>query len=99
MWREVENTANLKGAMMRPQDIKNIFISDHVIEKIVLRHNVSEEEAYEVFENPDATVKIRRSPRVKDAYIALGRTWSGRYLTVPFYRKSEGLIILAALVT
>jgi uncharacterized DUF497 family protein len=77
---------------MRPQDIKSIFISDHVIDKIVSRHNVSEEEVYEVFENPDAAVKIRRSPRVKDAYIALGRTWAGRYLTVPFYRKSEGLI-------
>lgn len=69
---------------MRPQDIKQIFISDRVIEKIVSRHNVSEEEVYEIFENPDAAAKIRRSPRVKDAYIALGRTWAGRYLTVPF---------------
>ncbi|MGH7454847.1 MAG: BrnT family toxin [bacterium] len=77
---------------MRPQDIKSIFISDRVIEKIVSQHHVSEEEVSEVFENPDAAVKIRRSPRVKDAYIAFGRTWGGRYLTVPFYRKSEGLI-------
>lgn len=77
---------------MRPQDIKNIFISASVIDKIASKHHVSEEEVYEVFENADARIKIRQSPRVKDAYLALGRTWAGRYLTIPFYRKSEGMI-------
>ena len=77
---------------MRPQDIKNIFISDRVIDKIASEHHVAEEEVYEILENPDFAVKIRRSPRVKDAYVAYGRTWGGRYLTIPFFRKSEGLV-------
>lgn len=77
---------------MRPQDIKNIFISEYVIAKIAAKHHVSEEEVYETFENPDAHIKIRQSPKVKNAYLALGRTWAGRYLTIPFYRKPEGLI-------
>jgi uncharacterized DUF497 family protein len=78
--------------MMRPQDIKQIFISARVIEKIASKHHVYEDEVYEVFENPDAPIKIRRSAKVKDAYVAFGRTWAGRHLTIPFYRKFEGLI-------
>jgi len=43
---------------MRPQDIKQIFISDRVIEKIVSKHQVSEEEVCEVFENMAKLPKI-----------------------------------------
>jgi uncharacterized DUF497 family protein len=41
-------------------------------------------------------VIIRRSPKVKDVYMALGRTWAGRYLSIAFYRKTAGLIHVAS---
>jgi uncharacterized DUF497 family protein len=96
MWREVERGFHRLEGNMRPQDIRQIFISDRVIEKNASKHSVSEEEIYEVFENPDASVLIRRSPKVKDVYVALGRTWAGRYLSIAFYRKTAGLIHVAS---
>lgn len=81
---------------MRPQDIQQIFISERVIEKNAAKHSVSEDEVYEVFENPDAEVVIRRSPKNKEVYVALGRNWAGRYLSIAFYRKPAGLIHVAS---
>ncbi len=81
---------------MRPQDIQQIFISERVVEKNAAKHNVSEDEVCEAFKNPDAAVVIRRSPKNKDVYVALGRTWAGRYLSIAFYRKTAGLIHVAS---
>jgi len=54
----------------------------------ISRHNVTLDEAEEVFAD-DAAIFLRsRSGR----YVALGQTEAGRYLTVVYERKSGGVI-------
>ncbi len=64
-------------------------------DKIWSKHSVSEEEVYEVFENDDAAVKIRRSERVRGSYLVYGRTEAGRYLVVALFPKGKGRVNVA----
>jgi hypothetical protein len=57
----------------------------------ISRHNVTTDEAEEVFAD-DAAIFLRsRSGR----YVTLGQTEAGRYLTVVYERKSGGVIRVA----
>ncbi|PJB78380.1 MAG: hypothetical protein CO095_00550 [Armatimonadetes bacterium CG_4_9_14_3_um_filter_58_7] len=47
---------------MRAQDIIDIHISPRVAAKIWAKHGVSEEEVFEVFENPEVVPEIRGVP-------------------------------------
>lgn len=74
-----------------------IWLRD-VVDKLVWKHNVTTDEAEEIF---DSTPRYRfiESGDVEgeDIYAALGQTEAGRYLTVYFVHKKTGeaLIISA----
>lgn len=74
-----------------------IWLRD-VVDKLVWKHNVTTDEAEEIF---DSTPRYRfiESGDVEgeDIYAALGQTKAGRYLTVYFVHKKTGeaLIISA----
>jgi len=80
---------------LRAQDIIDIHISPRVAAKIWAKHGVSEEEVFEVFENPEVVPEIRGSSRKGDSYLAFGRTLAGRYLTVALYPQSRGHVDVA----
>jgi uncharacterized DUF497 family protein len=78
--------------------IKDLLLKSYVIDKLAWKHNISELELRQVFNNEP---KIRRIERGKikgeDLYVALGRTDAGRYLVVFFIMKTskEALIVTA----
>jgi len=78
--------------------IKDLLLREYVIDKLAWKHNISELELRQVFNNKP---KIRRMERGKikgeDLYAALGRTDAGRYLVVFFIMKKskEALIVTA----
>jgi uncharacterized DUF497 family protein len=76
-------------------EIADLRISERVADKIWSQHAVSEDEVREVFQNPDDPVQIRRSDKVSGSYVALGRTYAGRYLMVAFFPKEGGTANLA----
>ena len=69
--------------------INDIVIAPYVADKIHSKHRASEQKVYEIFENDEETVWIRRSQRVSGRYVAYGRTVGGRYLFVPFELDEE----------
>ena len=69
--------------------INDIVIDPYVADKIRSKHHVSEQEVYEIFENDEETVWIRRSHKVGGRYVAYGQTLGGRYLFVPFELDEE----------
>jgi hypothetical protein len=78
--------------------IRDLVLKSHVIDKLAWKHNISELELRQVFNNEP---KIRRIEKGKikgeDLYVALGRTDAGRYLVVFFIMKTnkEALILTA----
>ncbi len=60
--------------------------------KIWKKHHVSEDEVFEVFENLEAPVQIRR---IGKAYLAYGRTFAGRYLVIALYERARGEVFVA----
>ena len=78
--------------------IKDLLLKSYVIDKLAWKHNISELELRQVFNNEP---KIRRIEKGKikgeDLYVAFGRTDAGRYLTVFFILKmnKEALIVTA----
>jgi len=74
-----------------------IWLED-VMEKLETEHNVTPEEAEEVFADRPKIRKMNRGRfRGEDVYRAMGRTASGRYLVVFFIHKmtNEALILSA----
>ena len=70
-----------------------IIIHPAVEEKIEVKHNVRVDEVWEVFHNPDFKAIIYKSPRKGEKrYLALGRTFAGRYLTVAFVRPKKNAV-------
>ncbi|MDQ3813373.1 MAG: hypothetical protein M3347_05425, partial [Armatimonadota bacterium] len=80
---------------MRPEEIVEVYISKRIADKIWAKHAVAEEEVYEVFENVDDVVKIRRSAVTAGSYLAYGRTLAGRYLVVALFPKRKGRVNVA----
>jgi uncharacterized protein len=78
--------------------INDLLLKSYVIDKLAWKHNISELELRQVFNNGP---KIRRIEKGKikgeDLYVALGRTDAGRYLEVFFIMKAskEALIVTA----
>ncbi len=52
---------------------------------------VSEDEVYEIFWNDKDPLLIRRSQKVHGTYVALGRTFAGRYLMVALRPLGKGV--------
>jgi len=77
--------------------MRYIDISEYVALHILSKHNVTIEEVFEVFFNPEETPRIRRSPRGGKRYLAQGRTEAGRYLTIAFeWKNHESIEIVTA---
>jgi uncharacterized DUF497 family protein len=63
-----------------------------VVDKIIAKHNVTPEEAEEVFAHePHIRFVERGKVEDEDLYAALGRTHNGRYLVVFFLHKRNRL--------
>jgi uncharacterized DUF497 family protein len=77
-------------------EIRHVYISKAVADKIYHEHDVVTKEVREVFSNADFKPKIYRSNRIRGAYVAHGRTFEGRYLMVAFFLyKRQARVITA----
>jgi len=75
---------------MLPMRIEEIFISEAVENKLLSKHGVTPDEVEELFWYGGYKVLIRRTRESR--YEALGKTTSGRYLTVVFAREGRAAI-------
>jgi uncharacterized DUF497 family protein len=74
-----------------------IWLED-IVEKLEAKHNVTPEEAEEVFAGRPEIKRMNRGHfRGEDVYRALGQTEAGRYLVVFFIHKvtNEALVLSA----
>jgi uncharacterized DUF497 family protein len=78
--------------------IKGLIWFDEIIEKLARKHNVSQNEVREVFENRPLFRFVEKGHRPgEDVYASMGQTESGRYLIVFFiHKKNGGAMILSA---
>jgi uncharacterized DUF497 family protein len=70
--------------------IVDVKCSDRNKEKLVSKHGVAFVEVLEVFDNkPKIRFRQKGDRKDEDVYVALGQTFSGRYLTTVFiYKKT-----------
>ena len=80
---------------MRIRDVK---FAPGVIEKLSLKHNVTDYEVREVFANlPRFRLGEKGERQDEDVYSASGQTDAGRYLTVFFiYKLNQDALIISA---
>lgn len=78
--------------------IEGVIWLEDVIEKLIVKHNVQQIEVIEVLSNLPLFRRIEKGQRKdEDLYAALGRTDSGRYLTVFFiYKKAKQALNISA---
>lgn len=78
--------------------ISEIIWLDDVVDKIEVKHHVTQREVEEVFEIKPKVKKMRRGYfRGEDVYRVLGKTEVGRYLTVFFiHKRIDKALILSA---
>jgi uncharacterized protein len=78
--------------------IKGIIWIDEIIDKLAIKHNVSQNEVLEVLIGQPYFRFIEKGHRPgENVYAALGQTAGGRYLIVFFIYKKDGrAIILSA---
>ena len=78
--------------------IKGIIWLDEIIDKLAIKHNVTQNEVLEVLINRPYFRFVEKGHRSgENVYAALGQTKGGRYLIVFFVYKKDGrAIILSA---
>ena len=78
--------------------INGIIWLENIVEKLLIKHNVTPEEIIEVLNNNPKFKFVEKGFREnEDVYAALGQTLSGRYLIIFFvYKKSKEIIIISA---
>ena len=82
--------------------ITEIIWLEDIVEKLILKHNVKEQEVIEVFKNrPNVRFIEKGHHKAENVYAALGQTNSGRKLIVFFVHKGgkQALIISAREMT
>ena len=69
-----------------------------IVDKLAWKHAVDPDEVEEVLDNqPKIRFAQRGEQKGEDVYLALGQTYSGRYLAVFFiYKKTKEALILSA---
>lgn len=74
-----------------------IWITD-IVDKLAAKHQVEPYEVEELFDNQPRFHFVEKGERKdEDVYLALGRSDTGRYLTVFFiYKKTREALILSA---
>lgn len=78
--------------------IEGIIWMRDVVDKLVLKHSVETYEVEEVFDNNCKFRFVEKGDqRGEDVYLALGKTYNGRYLSVIFiHKKTKDALILSA---
>lgn len=78
--------------------IKRLIWLDEIIEKLIRKHNVSQNEVREVLDNRPYFRFVEKGHREgENVHVAMGQTNSGRYLIVFFvYKKDGSALILSA---
>ena len=79
-------------------EISRIIWLEDIVEKLIWKHNVEEQEVIEVLENkPIFQFKEKGFHPGEDVYVAFGRTSSGRLLSIFFvYTRDQRAIIVSA---
>ncbi len=76
-------------------DIDDFVWLPDIIDKLLVKHHVSPDEAEEIFFNNPKFRFVETGIRVgEDVYAALGQTDAGRYLIVFFVRKSTNTALV-----
>lgn len=71
-----------------------IWLPD-IVEKLIVKHNISQDEAEEVFFNRPRFRFVEKGNRKnEDVYSAYGQTDSGRYVIVIFIYKHKNLALI-----
>lgn len=78
--------------------IEELIWLDDIIEKLIRKHNVQQNEVREVLSNKPHFRFVEKGHRSdENVYAALGQTYSGRYLIVYFvYKTNKRALILSA---
>ena len=76
--------------------IEGIIWLEDIVEKLILKHGVNQNEVVEVLRNKPVFRLIEKGHRKNEnLYAALGQTDPGRYLTVFFvYKKTKQALII-----
>jgi valyl-tRNA synthetase len=80
------------------QKIVDFIWRDEIIDKLLQKHAVTQEEVTEVFDSKPLIQRIEKGERPgEDVYAAYGRSAAGRYLAVFFlYKKEQRALIVSA---
>ena len=78
--------------------IEGIIWLEDIVEKLILKHGVDQNEVVEVLKSKPVFRLIEKGHRKNEnLYVALGQTGLGRYLTVFFiYKKAKQALIISA---
>ena len=78
--------------------IEGIIWLEDIVEKLILKHGVEQDEVVEVLKNkPIFRLAGKGHRNDENLYAALGQTNPGRYLTVFFvYKKTKKALIISA---
>lgn len=78
--------------------IREIIWLEPIIEKVERKHHVTQDEVEEVLSNRPRFFWMEKGKfKGEDVYVAMGRNFAGRYLTVFFiYKRNRDIIILSA---
>jgi len=77
--------------------IENLIWLNDVTAKLAAKHHVGTREVEEVFlDEPKFRFVEKGFRKGEDVYMALGRTYAGRYLAVLFIKKGNEALILSA---
>ncbi|MBD3289830.1 BrnT family toxin [candidate division KSB1 bacterium] len=78
--------------------IKDIILIPSIIDKLIWKHHVSEQEIREALNNKPGFRKIEKGKvKGEDVYAALSRTYAGRYLIIFFiYKQTQEALIISA---
>jgi len=69
--------------------VNRVIVPPDIAQKIKVKHNVNYWEAEEIFFNPEAHLRVRRTQGKR--YTALGRTYAGRYLFAVYRFQGRGV--------
>lgn len=78
--------------------IEGIIWLRQVVDKLALKHQVEPEEVEQTLTNKPKIRFVEKGERKReDVYMALGRTDSGRYLSILFiYKRTKEALVLSA---
>ncbi len=78
--------------------IEGIIWLRQVVDKLALKHQVEPEEVEQTLSNKPKIRFVEKGERKReDVYMALGRTDSGRYLSILFiYKRTKEALVLSA---